>query len=265
MFLRKSLQKIKSIYIKTFGLGYVKRKISAGPIQGLWFIAGKRVFYSKEFWNGKYEESFCIFLQNVVQEDAICYDIGANIGYHTLIMARSANNGGQVYAFEAIPEVCEILKRNTEINNLQNVQVVNKVVSKKGGTISLIRNTDIDQAIISSEKKKIKPLQEIITCDATTIDEFVATSTRAPSFLKIDVEGAEVDVIKGSICTLKEHQPMIVCETHGIDRARGVYEILSDLDYELFCINKDMIPICSISQMPNNMYDGHVFAKHKKQ
>jgi FkbM family methyltransferase len=237
MLLRKSYRIVKSRYIKTLGLGYVKRRITAGPIKGLWFIAGKRVFYSKEFWSGAYEESFCRFLQKTVSEDAVCYDIGANI---------------------------EVLNRNARINSLQNVVVVNKVVSRESGTLSLIRNIDIDQAILSAETKKKNPLRETITCAATTIDEFVAAGNRSPSFLKIDVEGAEVDVLSGSIDTLRKYHPIIVCETHGVARARGVYEILKDLDYELFCVKSGLVPIDSITQMPNNMYEGHVFARQKK-
>ncbi len=264
MLLRKGYRIVKSRYIKALGLGYVKRRITAGPIKGLWFIAGKRVFYSKDFWSGAYEENFCCFLQKTVPEDAVCYDIGANIGYHTLIMAHSANNGGLVYAFEPIPEVCEVLIRNTQINNLHNVVVVNKVVSRESGTLSLIRNIDIDQAIMSAETKKNNPFRETITCAATTIDEFVAAGNRSPSFLKIDVEGAEVDVLAGAIDTLRKYHPIIACETHGLARARGVYEILTDLNYELFCVNAGIVPIDSVTQMPNNMYEGHVFARLKK-
>jgi len=55
-----------------------------------------------------------------------------------------------------------------------------------------------------------------------------------------------------------------VCETHGVTRAYDVYEILTDLNYELFCVNAGIVPIDSMTQMPNNMYEGHVFARPKK-
>jgi len=263
MLFNKVYRIIQSRYIKALGLGYVQRRITGGPIRGLWFIAGKRVFYSKDFWSGAYEENLCCFLQRTIPEDAVCYDIGANIGYHTLIMARSADKGGLVYAFEPIPEVCEVLIRNAKINSLHNIVTVNKVVSRESGTLSLIRNIDIDQAVLAPETKKNNPLNETITCAATTIDEFVATGNRAPSFLKIDVEGAEVEVLAGAINTLRRYHPVIVCETHGEARAGGVYEILIDLNYELFCVNADVVPIDSIAQMPDNMYEGHVFAQPK--
>ena len=219
MLLRKGYRIVKSRYIKAFGLGYVKRRNTAGPIKGLWFIAGKRVFYSKEFWSGAFEENTCRFMQEVVPADAVCYDIGANIGYHTLIMAKSACNGGVVYAFECIPEVCEVLARNAEINNVSNIVIVKNVVSRESGTLTLIRNIDIDQAGLVdlseeefSAKIKNNPLRETITCAAITIDDFVAKGNRHPSFLKIDVEGAEADVLEGAADTLKNYQPMVLCE-----------------------------------------------------
>jgi FkbM family methyltransferase len=264
MLFRKSFQMVKSRYIRAFGLGYVKRRITGGPIKGLWLIAGKRVFYSKSFWNGTYEENTCYFLQKTVPENAVCYDIGANIGYHTLIMARSANNGGLVYSFEPIPEVCEVLTHNAKINNLHNVVVVNKVVSRESGISALIRSIDIDQATLSAKIKKNNPLRETITCSATTIDDFVAAGSRPPSLLKIDVEGAEVDVLAGATDTIKSYHPLIVCETHGVTPACGVYKILAALNYELFCVNQNMVSIDAMTQMPTNMYEGHVFARLKK-
>lgn len=264
MLFRKSFRTVKSKYIKAFGLGYVKRRITAGPIKGLWLIAGKRVFYSESFWNGTYEHNACFFLQKVIPEGAVCYDIGANIGYHTLIMARSANNGGLVYAFEPVREVCEVLTRNAAINGMNNVVVVKKAASQESGTLTLIRNIDIDQATVSAKTKKSNPLRETITCDATTIDDFIAAGNRPPSFLKIDVEGAEVNVLAGATDALKSYHPMILCETHGEIPAQGVYETLVGLNYELFCVNVNMVPIESMAQMPNNMYEGHVFARPRK-
>jgi len=116
---------------------------------------------------------------------------------------------------------------------------------------------------LSAETKKNNPLRETITCAATTIYDFVTAGNRHPSFLKIDIEGAEVDVLAGATDTLRNYHPMIVCETHWVGQARSVYEKLLPLNYELFCVKDNVSPIASITQVPTNMYEGHVFARPK--
>ncbi len=264
---------LQAMYLQKLGLGYVKRKVTAGPIKGLWLVAGKRIFYSKDFWNGSYEMDTCHFIQSTVPANAVCYDIGANIGYHTLIMAKNSGSGGLVYAFEPIPEVCEVLTHNAKINNMSNIVVVNNVVSCESGTLTLVQNIDIDQAglleDLPEEKLSAKitknPLRKTFTCTSITIDEFVAQGNKPPSFMKIDVEGTEVEVLKGATDTLKNHQPIVLCETHGKPQASGVYKILAELKYDLFCVSQKTVPIESITQVPTNMYEGHVFACPKKQ
>jgi FkbM family methyltransferase len=268
---RRPKRAVKALYFRGLGLGYIKRRITGGPIKGLWLVAGKRIFYSKSFWNGTYEKDACRFIQRVVPVNGVCYDIGANIGYHTLIMARSVGNDGLVYAFECIPNVCDVLRRNANINGIGNVVIVKKVVSRGSGTLTLTRNIGIDQASLvdlSQEKlsTKIKnnPLLKTITCPAIKIDDFVTEGNRPPSFVKIDVEGAEVDVLAGAANTLKTHQPMVLCETHGRNRAHEVYKTLAGLGYELFCVTENMVPIQSMAQVPTNMQEGHLFARMKK-
>lgn len=269
---RRPRRTLKAIYLQKLGLGYVKRKVTAGPIKGLWLVAGKRIFYSKDFWNGSYEMYTCHFIQSIVPANTVCYDIGANIGYHTLVLAKRAGSGGLVYAFEPIPEVCEVLKHNAKINDMSNIVVVNNVVSCESGTLTLVLNIDIDQASVLEDLPEQKlfakitknPLRKTFTCTSITIDEFVAQGNRPPSFMKIDVEGAEVDVLAGATNTLENHQPVVLCETHGKTQALGVYKILTELKYDLFCVSDKTVPIESITKVPTNMYEGHVFARPKK-
>lgn len=262
----------RAMYLRILGLGYVKRKITAGPAEGLWLIAGKRVAYSEKFWDGSYEQDLCRFLQRAVPVNAVCYDIGANIGYHTLILAKSAGSGGMVYAFEPIPEVCQVLTDNAGVNNMGNIAVVNKVISRDSGTVTLIQDMGIDQAGLfgndpeeeRTNKVQGNPLRKTITCDGITIDKFVAQGNRPPSFMKIDVEGTEADVLAGARDTLKNHRPEILCETHGRSQASAVYEMLAELNYDLFCVREDAVPIGSVEQVPANMHEGHLLARSGK-
>ncbi|WP_414660863.1 FkbM family methyltransferase [Horticoccus sp. 23ND18S-11] len=249
--------------IRMFGLGYVQRRITGGPLAGHWFVASKRVYYSPWFWNGSYEEETCRFLQAVVPAEAVCYDIGANLGYHTLIMAGSAKRG-QVLAFEPLPQVCEVLGRNLAINGVRNVTVVRKVAARQSGVVTLAKSVEIDQATMkyAADAGSSRSL-ELIACDAVTLDEFVAQGGVPPTFLKIDVEGAEVDVLAGATEVLRRYRPTVLCETHGAAAAQGVYQLLHALGYTLYRVTSQLEPIASAAMVPTNMNEGHLFARHE--
>jgi len=248
-------------WYKLMGLAYIGRAIDAGPNQGLIFYARWRVQYSQDFWSGHYELITCKFMQSVIDENDICYDIGANLGYHALIMARKASLG-RVFAFEPLREVGRILERNVIENSISNVEWVQKAVTSSSGTISLGRNIAIDQAAIRWAGDR-DPMCETFNCESVSVDDFVASGKPAPSFMKIDVEGAEVEVLSGATKTLIYYKPLVLSETHGVDAAVGVYRILHECGYELFNVNKDFAPIVSETDMPISMYEGHVFARPK--
>lgn len=203
--------------------------------------------------------ALCRFLEQTVSEDAICYDIGANLGYHTLIMARRASRG-RVFAFEPLVEAAAILLRNLSANSVANVVLVSKAVAATGGVIGLGRDITIDQAAIRwwGDGDSVHcPFR----CECVSVDEFVAAGNPAPTFMKIDVEGAESEVLAGAIDSLRRFRPAIICETHGAEQAKSVYEIVTEAGYtSLFKVTTEVLPIHSAFSMPANMHEGHVFA-----
>jgi|GEM_PF-5358155 len=245
-------------WYQRMGLGYVKDRIVAGPNQGLVFYAARRVRYSRDFWTGEYELALCRFLETVVQEDAVCYDIGANLGYHTLIMARRASRG-HVFAFEPLPEAAGILGRNIRENQIGNVALVDKAVFNKSGLITLGRDLSIDQAAVRWAADD-ECIHRPFTCEAVRVDDFVSAGNAAPTLVKIDVEGAETEVLSGAVETLARFHPLVVCETHGVHAAGNVFWILREAGYSLFNVAGRLSPIDSFAGMPKNMYEGHVFA-----
>ncbi len=250
----------QALSVRVLGLGYVSRRIESGPLAGLWFVAGKRVYYSHWFWKGTYETTTCEFIRDVVVANSVCYDIGANIGYHALIMARSAT-AGKVYAFEPIPEVCEILRKNAAVNDLRNIVIVNQAVASKSGELSLTRSILIDQAG-RQEGGAMGLDQELLECKSVTLDEFVSQGHEPPTFLKIDVEGAEGEVIAGGDHVLSQCRPQILCELHGPIPARMVYDQLSKHGYEMFSVGGTALKrIESFADVPLNMDQGHLFAR----
>ena len=258
IWVKNKVHYVHAKWYQLVGLGYMERKIAAGPNKGLIFCAGRRVKYSEDFWSGEYELAACQFMQSMIGQDAICYDIGANLGYHTLIMARQASQG-LVFAFEPLPEVGVILERNVVANQISNVELVKKAVTSTSGSVSLVRNISIDQAVIRWAGDG-DPMHQTFICESISVDDFVKAGNPAPTFIKIDVEGAEIEVLSGAADTLLHFRPLVMCEIHGTNAAR-VYQILHASGYRLFSVGESITLIDSVATMPTNMYEGHVFAR----
>jgi FkbM family methyltransferase len=250
--------KVRTTWYQLVGLDYFKGEITDGPNKGLFFYAARRVHYSRDFWNGKSELQACQFMQHAISENAVCYDIGANLGYHTLIMARQASRG-IVFAFEPLPEAFLILSKNMAANQVRNVVLLNEAVTETGGSVSLGHDRSIDQAAIRWADDR-DPMHRTFTRPSTSVDGFVRAGNPAPTFIKIDVEGAEGEVLSGAADTLRQHRPLILCETHGEASAVRLYQLLRQNDYQLFNVSDRLTTVDSVADMPRNMHDGHVVA-----
>lgn len=139
----------------------------------------------------KYEPQTTQYVMNSVKEGDTVIDIGASLGYYTLILARLVGPSGTVYAFEPLPNYFKILKRNVQANGYDNVVLVNKAVSNSDGTARFyIPHNSFG---MSSLFPHTKP-KEIINVETVCIDSY---DLKDVNLIKIDVEGAEASVLKG--------------------------------------------------------------------
>jgi FkbM family methyltransferase len=121
-------------------------------------------------------------------------DMGANIGYYTLLFARLVGEKGKVYAFEPDKDNFAILKKNVQINGYKNVVLVNKAVSDKTGKTKLYISADnnADHRIYSSDEKR-----KYVTIETVKIDEYFKDSKIKINFIKLDIQGAEWAALNG--------------------------------------------------------------------
>ena len=159
---------------------------------------------------GYYERTDFDMVLNLVEEGNTIFDIGANIGWYSLNLAKNIKNT-EVLSFEPIPKTFEYLKRNVELNHINNIKIFNFGFSdeekeiefyyyKEGsGNASLANLSNIEGT------KKIK-------CVVQKIDTFVPVNNYSIDFIKCDVEGAELLVFKGGIETIKRDKPIIFTE-----------------------------------------------------
>ena len=192
------------------------------------------------YWLGLHELDTQRLFTKLVKPGFVIYDIGAYIGFFSLLAGRLSGPNGRVYAFEPLPDNIERIKLHISLNGMEDVVFcIPKAVFDKTNNVPYYdfgRNDwgRIDEAISSTEKYPLVPRAIVETI---SLDEFVfRKGNPAPNLIKIDVEGREGKVLAGARQLLKKFKPIIICEVHFPEAAKQVYEELSCLGYEF----KDM-------------------------
>lgn len=149
---------------------------------------------------GIHEVNEKIIYKNNIKKGDIVIDIGANIGYDTLILAELVGKNGKVIAFEPYLNNFKLLQENIKINGYNNVILVNKAVSNKNGKIKLYLDNDKDTGhkIYDNDMFGNKLNRNFVYVDTIRLDDYLMQNKIYKiDFVKIDVEGAECEVIKG--------------------------------------------------------------------
>jgi FkbM family methyltransferase len=156
-------------------------------------------------------------LAETLKPGQVVYDVGANIGFFTIICSRLVGARGRVYAFEPMPESAATLRHNVAINSLDNTLVVEKAVSSTTDRAELlISDWSAFHALKAEEISPPEHARGVVPVETVTLDDYVSTGGgQPPDVVKIDVEGAELEVIKGMTGLLSARRPLLICELHG--------------------------------------------------
>jgi len=207
-------------------------KVTQGLGEGLWLKLLPRT--AGEYFHGRVEPGLQQVLVEYLRPGMVFYDLGANLGFFSLIAARLVAPQGRVYAFEADPEAARRLTEHVERNDLRNVRVVERVVWSSTGSVaferadpSLTPDRGCGRAVATQA-----PTERTLTLPSTALDDFVHTEP-PPDLIKCDVEGAEVEVFRGAQRLLADHRPLVECEVHSDQNGTQVAEIFAGLDYSL--------------------------------
>ena len=157
-----------------------------------------------------YETDFLEETRKYLPTKPVILDIGANIGNHTLFWANECS-AKKIYAFEPVPFIFKILKKNIKINNLQErVKIYNVGLSdkKSAGKITSFDRTNIGGTRLEEAKDEdAKDNIKLVTLDSIDFDE------KRIDLIKIDVEGMDYLVLTGAIKTIKKYKPLILIES----------------------------------------------------
>jgi len=154
------------------------------------------------------------------------YDIGANVGYYTLAAAKYARH---VCAFEPSPTIVSILRRHVQINGLHNCTIVEKAVSVKS---AYARFTPAETHGGENNGTGHLSGDGALVVPTISIDEFCKTQS-PPSVMKIDVEGAELQVLEGSASTLAAQRPILFVATHSDELLVRCWQFLESHGYKV--------------------------------
>jgi FkbM family methyltransferase len=170
------------------------------------------------------------------KEGDIVIDIGAHIGRYTITGSKQVGSTGKVVAIEADPDNFELLKRNIALNNLANVLPLNYAVFSTRTRIKLYEQSASAKynSVMLTRAAKTKNYVEV---NADTLDSILKQNgINQINWIKIDVEGAEFEVLKGSTETLSGGSISILLEIHNIEdpsHYHNVVNFLKDLNYEM--------------------------------
>lgn len=182
---------------------------------------------------GKYEEFETDLILKQVKQDSVVVDVGANIGYYTLLLAKTVK---RVYAIEPEEETFEILRKNVEANNLENVVLIKAAASDKKGVTNLIKSEDNfgDHKIGLKGKEKVKTIR---------LDDLL-TGEKKIDLIKIDTQGYEEKVIMGAKEIIKKQSPTLFLEytPNGskkmLNYLRSIYKWIRTIDYWFYICRK---------------------------
>jgi FkbM family methyltransferase len=178
--------------------------------------------YEAPYAAGLHENALLGYLASHLRRGDVFYDVGAHIGYVALVAARLVGPEGSVFAFEPDPENSLRVIRHARMNALPQIEVICSAVWSECTAMPFHRGADSSSRNtgVVIESPKHANVGEVISVPAVTIDRF-AQEHRAPRVIKIDVEGAEGDVLIGAEAVLRGARPILICEIHG-DRALAV-------------------------------------------
>ncbi|SDI27716.1 methyltransferase, FkbM family [Pseudomonas flavescens] len=161
---------------------------------------------------GSYENDETAFLKSVFGEGEVFLDVGANLGWYSLVLGRQCPQG-RIFAFEPIPSTVAVLERNIRLNRLTNVEPVAMGLFDRQDELGFFFAEDVSGATslkMAGQDRGRAPVREV-RCRTTTLDAFCASRALQPSLIKIDVEGAELMVVQGGERTLQA-TPIILVE-----------------------------------------------------
>ena len=202
--------------------------VMSGPARGLKWVTGSG---THGCWLGTYERDRQQRLLEVLKPGGCFLDIGANVGFYSLLASRIVGAGGHVHSFEPFPRNVGYLKKHFTLNGLQNVTTY-PVALSDGADRTMSFATSINPSC--GHLSATAATQNQIEVQVTSLDIlWKRNAFPRPTVIKIDVEGAEFSVLNGGREMMSECRPVILLAGHGTAVQEQCCELLTTWGYRI--------------------------------
>lgn len=230
---------------KRRGAGFLSRNIlvRALPARPAGFAAslplGVRVLLEyrgsvglSEFMGGSFERPDLNAILRHVRKDSVVVDVGANVGYFTMSMAKAVGPKGQVWAVEPSPENIVRLRQNMELNSLTNIILIEAALSDNDGSAALNMATDGAWNSLHPVYDPRRDAHRTIQVTTRTMDSlWRENGSPKVSAIKIDVDGHQFEVLRGASDLLSQSRPYVMVEIVPPEQRQAVTAFLAGLGY----------------------------------
>lgn len=215
------------------------------------------------FFRGYYEKRVIDLMKKLIADGAVAMDVGANVGTHTLVMAKLVGSAGKVFAFDPDPESLGRLRENISLNAFTNIKVLSVALSDHAGKASLFsysdKMTDHGTASLYGLPKLEKGGVEV---GVKMLDTVVAEEKlNRLDFIKIDTRGSDFPIIKGARESIRKFNPYIVFEYNeeNWNRAHVAWEdvqkFFHECGYELYLVGERTLRKLSVAPVVKTSYN----------
>jgi len=204
-------------------------RVENGPGKGLWLELNPRT--GQQYLHGEVETAVQNILEKKLKPGMVFYDLGANIGFFSLLASRLVGPAGKVYSFEPDREVADRLRRNVAKNACANVTVIEAGIWSTSGNVNFLTadpsspDRGVGKFISGDDHAQGTPTR------CVSLDDFIR-SAPGPDAIKCDVEGAEVEALRGAQKLIEDCHPWILCEMHSDANDKFVRKFLGDRHYD---------------------------------
>jgi FkbM family methyltransferase len=181
---------------------------------------------------GEYGAFENVFLKSLLKQGDNVIEVGANIGAHTISLAKAVGPNGKIFAFEPQRACFALLQAQIALNKVHNVYAYNCAVGRAPGQLWVPHMNYAELNNFGGVQMLNENVSGAEAVDVVTLDEKFADMSCA--LIKIDAEGMEEDVLRGGASLIKKLHPLLYIENDRAEKSRSLVSFLLELDYRLW-------------------------------